>query len=138
MEKLTVPVLAVALVVLGALALGVLPLRVEIARPGDEPGYGRRDVGQVQGESGPAAGGLSIETVRSWCSGTHCDADRFEQTIEGNGVVNPNSVHFETGQPASFRLPDGVYLQNWDCFTYTTIDGPASETTTCEGTFRLS
>ncbi len=83
-------------------------------------------------------GGLSVETVRSWCSGKQCDADRFEQTPESNGVVNPNSVHFKSGLPVSFRLPGGVYLQNWDCFEYTVIDGPVADTTTCEGTFRLS
>jgi hypothetical protein len=82
------------------------------------------------------SGSMTPAMALDWCVSGACDASRFEQTPEANGVINPTSVHFRTGPPASFQIPAGVYVHNWDCFAYSEVPGPATIPQNCEGTFR--
>jgi hypothetical protein len=93
-------------------------------------------VAALTGLVGQATDAMTPATVQGWCISGACDGSRFEQTPEANGVINPTSVHFRTGPPASFQVPAGVYVQNWDCFAYSEVQGPATIPQTCEATFR--
>jgi hypothetical protein len=131
------------LLLLAVLAVGYRQLTVTLAPGASVQGPGVPIVGQgaVSPPDRQTNAGVGIEAMTaamalSWCISGACDANRFEQTREANGVINPTSVHFRTGPPTSFQIPAGVYAQHWDCFASTEVHGPTTTVQTCEATFR--
>lgn len=111
-----------------------LVLSESSAAPGQQSALARPSVQPTGRQNSPEA--MTPAMALTWCVSGACDGSRFEQTLEANGVINPTSVHFRTGPPASFQVPAGVYVQNWDCFASSEVQGPATIPQTCEATFR--
>jgi hypothetical protein len=99
-------------------------------------GAGNREAITQQTDEDTAAG-LDPATVLGWCSGS-CGRSRFEQLTEANGFVNPDAVHFRTGNPVSFAVPAGYFGEGWDCVHSFTFEGPTQLPTVCEASFRRS
>lgn len=77
--------------------------------------------------NGTGGGGLSPQTVASWCSGGDCSPSRFEQLPETSGAINPNGVHMKDGSPVIISIPSGNYhAQVWTCFETIPDAGPGT------------